>query len=125
MSSNAHVDTPMEQTMTEELTGQASDGSMSQVVPEAPVSPIPVQVQAGDDDGFRTPGRRRRKGKVPAEKSADAPPQKPSSAGVSNPAPLPFFKRLTGDDPNAVHLWNAGGKRANKRAPKEHMPKGC
>ena len=114
----------MEQSVTEELTGQTSDGSKSQSIPEAPVSPIPVQAQAGDDDGFKTPGRRRRKGKVPAEKSADAPPQKPSSAGVSNPVPLPsFFKRLTRDDPNAVHLWNAGGKRANKRASKEHMPK--
>ena len=114
----------MEESVSEELTGQSSDGSKTQTIPEAPVSPLPVQAQAGDDDGFRTPGRRRRKGKVPVEKSADAPPQKPSSAGVSNPVTLPsFFKRLTRDDPNAVHLWNAGGKRANKRASKEHMPK--
>ena len=114
----------MEESVTEELTGQSSDGSKSQSIPEAPVSPIPVQAQAGGDDGFRTPGRRRRKGKVPTEKSVDAPPQKPSSAGVSNPVTLPsFFKRLTRDDPNAVHLWNAGGKRANKRASKEHTPK--
>ena len=113
----------MDQTVTEDPTGPASGVSRLPVVPEAPVSPIPVQVQAGDDDGFRTPGRRRRKGKVPAEKSADAPPQKPSSAGVSNPTSEPFFKRLSRDDPNAVHLWNAGGKRANKRASQEHAPK--
>ena len=113
----------MDQTGTEDPTGTASGVSRPPVVPEAPIPPIPVQVQAGDDDGFRTPGRRRRKGKVPAEKSADAPPQKPSQAGVSNPVPLPFFKRLSGDNPNAVHLWNAGGKRANKRASKEHEPK--
>ena len=114
MSSNAHVDTPMDQTVTKDPTGPASGVSKSPVDPEAPIPPIPVQVQAGDDDGFRTPGRRRRKGKVPAERSADAPPPKPSQAGVSNPVPLPFFKRLSGDNPNAVHLWNAGGKRANK-----------
>ncbi len=114
----------MDQTVTEDPTGPASGVSKSPVVPEAPnIPPIPVQVQAGDETVFRTPGRRRRKGKVPAEKSADAPPPKPSPAGVSNPAPLPFFKRLSGDNPNAVHLWNAGGKRANKRAPKEHEPK--
>ena len=113
----------MDQTVSEDPTGPASGVSKAPVNPEAPIPPTPVQVQAGNDDGFVTPGRRRRKGKVPVEKSADAPPPKPTQAGVSNPVPLPFFKRLAGDDPNAVHLWNAGGKRANKRAPKEHEPK--
>ena len=114
----------MDQTVTEDPTGPASGVSKSPVVPKAPnLPPTPVQVQDGDETVFRTPGRRRRKGKVPAEKSADAPPPKPQPTGVSNPSPMPFFKRLSGDNPNAVHLWNAGGKRANKRAPKEHEPK--
>ncbi len=111
-----------EETLTEELT-DTSDGSRSQVIPDAPVSPIPVP-QDCDGEEFKIPGRRRRKGKVPVEKSADAPPSKPSTAGTSDLSPPPtFFKRLHRDDPNAVHLWNAGGKRANKRASQEHMPK--
>ena len=124
MDSNAHVDTPMEQAVTEEPTGTASGGSKSPAIPGAfNIPTTPVSVQDGDESGFRTPGRRRRKGKVPAEKSADAPPPKPPPKGVSNPSPTPLFKRPTGDNPNAVHLWNAGGKRSNKRAPKEHEPK--
>ena len=33
-----------------------------------------------------------------------------------------FSNVPTGGNPNCVHLWNAGGKRSNKRAPKELMP---
>ena len=40
-----------------------------------------------------------------------------------DPSLIPFYKRPTGDNPNCVHLWNAGGKRSNKHAPKEHEPK--
>ena len=124
MDRNARVDKPMEQTVTEEPTGTASGGSKSPVVPKAFTIPTtPVSVQDGDESGFKTPGRRRRKGKVPAEQSADAPPPKPLPKGVSFPSPTTLFKRPTGDNPNAVHLWNAGGKRSNKRAPKEHEPK--
>ena len=124
MASNDHDNTPMEQAVTEEPTSTASGGSRSQAIPEASNFPtIPVPKQVGDESGFRTPGRRRRKEKIPAEKSADASLPKPNPKGVSIPSPIPYYKRPTGDNPNCVHLWNAGGKRSNKRASKEHVPK--
>ena len=114
----------MEQAVTEEPTSTAGGGSRSQAIPEASNVPrTPVSIQDGDESGFRTPGRRQRKEKVPAEKSADAPPPKPSPKGVPEPSLTPYFKRPTGDNPNCVHLWNAGGKHSNKRASKEHVPK--
>ena len=125
MDSNAHDNTtPMEQAVTEEPTSAASGGSKSQAIPEASTIPTtPVSKQAGDESGFRTPGRRRRKEKIPAEKSADASLPKPNPKGVLDPSQIPYYKRPTGDNPNCVHLWNAGGKRSNKRAPKEDEPK--
>ena len=128
MDSNVHDNNaPMEEAVTEEPTSSASGGSKSQANPEANTTPsTPVSKQAGDESEFVTPRRKRRKEKLPAEKSADAALPKPNQKGTAdsslNPKP-PFFKRPTGDDPNCVHLWNAGGKRSNKRAPKELEPK--
>ena len=71
------------------------------------------------------PKRKKCKDKLPAEKSADAALPKLIPKDVTKPSQnsqLPLFKRPTGGDPNCVHLWNAGGKRSNKRAPKELMP---
>ena len=112
------------QAVTEEPTSAASGGSKSQAIPEAsnfPTTPVPKQ--ASDESGFRTPGRRRRKEKIPAEKSADASLPKPNPKGVLDPSLTPYYKHPTGDNPNCVHLWNAGGKRSNKRAPKKHEQK--
>ena len=127
MDSNVHDNTPMEEAVTEEPTSAASGGSKSQAIPEATTTPsTPVSKQAGDESGFVTPRRKRRKEKIPAEKSADASLPKPNQKGATDPSLIlkpPFYNRPTGDNPNCVHLWNAGGKRSNKRAPKEHAPK--
>ena len=117
---------PMEDTATEESTSSASARSKSSAIPEAskPTQP-PVEKQASDEAGFVFPKRRKRKDKLPAEKSADAALPKPLPMDVTKPSQSskpPLFKRPTGVDPNCVHLWNVGGKRTNKRAPQELMP---
>ena len=127
MDSNVHVDSvPMEEAVTEEPTSSASGGSKSRAIPEATNPSTPVEKQASDESGFVYPRRRKRKDKLPAEKSADVALPKLLPKDVTTPSlnsNTPFFKRPTGGDPNCVHLWNAGGKRSNKRAPKELEPK--
>ena len=127
MDSNVHDDTvPMEEAVTEESTSSASRRSKSIANPEATNPSTPVAKQVSDESGFVLPRRRKRKDKLPAEKSADAALPKLLPKDVTNPSQnskTPFFKRPTGGDPNCVHLWNAGGKCSNKQAPKELEPK--
>ena len=127
MDSNVHDNTvPMEEAVTEEPTSSASGGSKSRATPEANTSSTPVEKQAGDESGFVYPKRKKRKDKLPAEKSADAALPKLLPMEATDPSLIPkssFFKRPTGGDPNCVHLWNAGGRRSNKKAPKELVPK--
>ena len=116
----------MEEAVTEEPTSSASGGSKSRAIPEATNPSTPVEKQASDESEFVYPRRKKRKDKLPAEKSADAALPKLLPKGVTNSSQnsqTPFFKCPTGGDPNCVHLWNAGGKRGNKRAPKELEPK--
>ena len=63
---------PMDDAATEESTSSASERSKSSANPEAskPTQP-PVEKQASGEDGFVFPKRKRRKDKLPAEKSAD------------------------------------------------------
>ena len=125
MDSNVH-DVPMEEAVMEESTSSASRRSKSIANPEATNPSTPVAKQASDESGFVLPRRRKRKDKLPAEKSADAALPKLLPKDVTKPShgsQTPFFKRPTGGDPNCVHLWNAGGKRSNKRVPKELEPK--
>ena len=126
MDSNVHDETvPMDDTASEESTCQPSERSKTPVNPEAShPNQLPVEKQASDVSRFEFPKRRRRKVKLPAEQSADAALPKPLPMDVSKQtqSSKPLFKQPTVVDPNCVHLWNAGGKRRNKKAPKELMP---
>ena len=117
---------PMDDAATEESTCSASERSKSSVNPEASKpTQLPVEKQASGEASFVFPKRRRRKDKLPAEKSADAALPKPLPMDVtkqSHSSKQPLFKRPTGVNPDCVHLWNAGGKRSNKKAPQELMP---
>ena len=73
MDSNVHDDSvPMEEAATEESTSSASRRSKSCANPEATNPSTPVEKQASDETGFVLPKRKKRKDKLPAEKSADA-----------------------------------------------------
>ena len=127
MDSNVRDDSvPMDDAATEESTSSASvrSKSLSNLEASKPTQP-PVEKQASDEAGFVFPKRKRRKDKLPAEKSADAALPKPLPMDVTKPSQSskqPLFKRPTGVDPDCVHLWNARGKRSNKKAPQELMP---
>ena len=78
--------------------------------------------QQSDGDGFELPKGRKRKAKLPAGKPAAATDPKPqTSLDVSKQSQnsKPLFKQPTVVDPNKVYLWNAGGRRKNKKAPKD------
>ena len=126
MDSNVHdVTVPMDDTATEESTCSASERSKSSVNPGASQpTQLPVEKQASSESHFEFPRRRRRKAKLPAEKSADAALPKPLPTDVSKQthSSQPLFKRPTLVNPDCVHLWNARGKHRNKKAPKELMP---
>ena len=117
---------PMVDAATEESTCSASVRSKLSVNPEASKpTQLPVEKQASGEAGFVFPKRKRRKDKLPADKSADAALPKPLPMDVtkqSHSSKQPLFKRPTGVNPDCVHLWNAGGKRNNKKAPQELMP---
>ena len=74
MDSDVHDDTvPMDDAATEESTSLASVRSKSSANPEASnPTQLPVEKQASGEAGFVFPKRKRRKDKLPAEKSADA-----------------------------------------------------
>ena len=65
------------------------------------------------------------KAKLPAGKPAAAAvpkPQTPMDVSKKTQNSQPLFKQPTVVDSNKVYLWNARGKRKNKKAPRELMP---
>ena len=127
MDSNVHdVTEPMDNTAFEDSTCQSSESSKTIVDPEASQPPqLPVQKQASDGVGFEFPKGRRRKAKSLAGKPAAAAvpkPQTPMDVSKKTQNSQPLFKQPNVVDPNKVYLWNAGGRRKNKNAPRELMP---
>ena len=127
MDSNVHdVTERMDDTASEDSTCQSSESSRTLVNPEASQPhQLPFEKQASVVVSFEFPKRRRCKAKLPAGKPAAAADPKPQiqmdvSKQTQNSQPL--FKQPTVVDPNKVYLWNSGGKRKNKKAPRELIP---
>ena len=90
--------------------------------PHTKTSPIqtPAQVQVGDGESFEIPGRRRGRRKSSAGTPAmmDSSPSTSREVEESNLTQKPLFKQPAKQvNPNLIFLWNAGGKRKNKKVP--------
>ena len=51
--------------------------------------------------------------------AADPKPQNPKDITKQSSSSTPLFKQPAVVDPNFVFLWNAGGKRKNKKSPSD------
>ena len=76
-------------------------------------------MQSSASDGFKFPKGRRKKGKLLAGVPVAANPNTPNPKDIMKPSSnsQPLFKQPFRFDPNFVFLWNAGGKRKNKKCP--------
>ena len=109
MNSNVHdVTKRMDDTASEDSTYQSSESSRTPVNPEdSQPYQLPVEIQACDGANFVLPKMRRRKAKLPAEKSAAAAVPKPQTlmdVSKQTQSSKPLFKQPSVVDPNCVPM---------------------
>ena len=100
-----------------------SDGSHT---PPTTPNQTTAQMQVDEDGGFKLPGRRRGRGRLSTGTPVTTDPAPPTSQEAGTPnltQKPPLFKLPVKQvNPNFVFLWNAGGKRKNKKVPTGATP---
>ena len=115
----------MDDTVSDGTTCQQTSGAgQTKVSPETDHTHLqsPAQKQSGESDNFVFPRRKRGKGKLPAGAPVAANPNSLTPKDVTNQSsnPKSLFKQPTRVNPDFVFHWNSGGKRKNKKCPKDN-----